>query len=107
MKEGTLTSVAWGLFVILIGGLWIAAEMTRLDMGAYFALGVGLILVGLNLGRRSIGTKISKFGLGLGIVALLVGISGIGGLRLSLIPTIIIVIGIFIVAEAIARRSSG
>lgn len=99
--------MAWGLFVILIGGLWITAEMTTLDMGAYFALGVGLILVALNLGRRSIGAKISKFGLGLGIVALLVGISGIGGLGLSLIPTIIIVIGIFIVAEAIAKRSSG
>ena len=107
MKEGTLTSLVWGLFIILIGSLWIVAELTRLDMGSYFALGVGLILIGLNLARRSIGTKISKFSLGLGIVALLVGLSAVGGLKLPLVPTIVVVIGIFIVAEAIAKKESG
>jgi hypothetical protein len=45
----------------------------------------------------------SKFSLGLGIVALLVGFSGVGGLMLPLIPTIIVVIGLFIVAEAVAK----
>jgi len=107
LKEGTLTSLVWGLFIILIGSLWIVAELTRLDMGSYFALGVGLILIGLNLARRSIGTKISKFSLGLGIVALLVGLSAVGGLKLPLVPTIVVVIGIFIVAEAIAKKESG
>ena len=107
MKESTLTSLAWGIFIILIGSLWIVAESTRLDMGLYFALGVGLILIGLNLARRSIGTKISKFSLGLGIVALLVGLSAVGGLKLPLVPTIVVVIGIFIVAEAIAKKESG
>lgn len=107
MKESTLTSLAWGIFIILIGGLWIVTELTRLDMGSYFALGVGLILIGLNLARRSIGTKISKFSLGLGIVALLVGLSAVGGLKLPLVPTIVVVIGIFIVAEAIAKKESG
>ncbi|MCX6660512.1 MAG: hypothetical protein NTX81_09110 [Candidatus Bathyarchaeota archaeon] len=107
MKEGTLTSLVWGLFIILIGSLWIVAELTRLDMGSYFALGVGLILIGLNLARRSIGTKISKFSLGLGIVALLVGLSAVGGLKLPLVPTIVVVIGIFIVAEATAKKESG
>jgi len=107
LKESTLTSLVWGIFIILIGGLWIVAESTRLDMGSYFALGVGLILIGLNLARRSIGTKISKFSLGLGIVALLVGLSAVGGLKLSLVPTIVVVIGIFIVAEAISKKESG
>jgi len=107
LKEGTLTSLVWGLFIILIGSLWIVAELTRLDMGSYFALGVGLILIGLNLARRSIGTKISKFSLGLGIVALLVGLSAVGGLKLPLVPTIVVVIGIFIVAEATAKKESG
>ncbi len=107
MKETTLTSVAWGIFVILIGGLWIAAEMTKIDVTAYFALGVGLILIGLNLARRSIGARMSKFSLGLGIIGLIVGLSGVGGFKLPLIPTIIIVIGLFIVAEAVARRESG
>ena len=106
MKESTLTSLAWGIFIILIGGLWIVTELTLLDIGSYFALGVGLILIGLNLARRSIGTKISKFSLGLGIVALLVGLSAVGGLKLPLVPTIVVVIGIFIVAEAISKKES-
>jgi hypothetical protein len=103
MREGTLTSVAWGLFIILIGGLWIVADITKLNVSSYFALGVGLILIGLNLARPRIGVKMSKFSLGLGIVALLVGFSGVGGLMLPLIPTIIVVIGLFIVAEAVAK----
>lgn len=107
MKESTLTSIAWGIFIILIGGLWIAAETTKIDVGAYFAIGVGLILVGLNLARRNIGARMSKFSLGLGIIGLLVGLSGVAGLKLPLIPTIIIVIGLFIVAEAVAKRGSG
>ncbi len=107
MKESTLTSVTWGIFILFIGCLWIVAESTRLDMGSYFALGVGLILIGLNLARRNIGTKISKFSLGLGVLALLIGLSTLGGLKLPLVPTIIVIIGIFIVAEAIAKRESG
>jgi hypothetical protein len=106
VKESTLTSIAWGIFIILIGGLWIAAETTKIDVGAYFALGVGLILVGLNLTRRKIGARMSKFSLGLGIIGLIVSLSGVAGLKLPLIPTIIIVIGLFIVAEAVARRGS-
>ena len=107
MKESMLTSVAWGMFIIFIGSLWIVAELTGLDMGSYFALGVGLILIGLNLARRSIGTKISKFSLGLGVLALLIGFSALGGLSLPLVPTIVAIIGIFIVAEAIAKKESG
>ena len=42
LKESTLTTVAWGIFILFIGCLWIVAESTRLDMGSYFALGVGL-----------------------------------------------------------------
>ena len=107
LKESTLTSAAWGIFIIFIGSIWIVTELTRFDMGSYFALGVGLILIGLNLARRSIGTKISKFSLGLGVLALLLGLSALGGLKLPLVPTIVVIIGIFIVAEAIAKKESG
>jgi uncharacterized membrane protein len=104
MREGTLTTLAWGFFIILIGALWIVADVTKLNVSSYFALGVGLILICLNLARRNIGTGMSRFSLGLGIVALLVGFSGVGGLMLPLIPTIVVVIGLFIVAEAVAKK---
>jgi len=45
-----------------------------------------------------------KFSLGIGILALLIGIARYAGFKVDLIPLIIILIGLFIVAEAIARR---
>jgi len=46
----------------------------------------------------------SKFSLGLGILALLIGLARYYGMKVDIVPLIIILIGIFIVAEAIARK---
>jgi hypothetical protein len=100
----TLTTVAWGLFFILLGGAWIYGETYHIDTGTIIALGVGLILIGLNLARSSMGVKMSKFSLGIGILALLIGLARYYGMKLDIFPLIIILIGLFVIAEAIARR---
>lgn len=100
----TLTTVAWGLFFILVGGAWFYGETYSVDMGAVIAIGVGLILVGLNMARNSIGVKMSRFSLGIGILALLLGLARYFGMKLDLLPLIIILIGLFILAEAIPRK---
>ena len=100
----TLTTVAWGLFFILVGGAWFYGETYGVDMGAVIAIGVGLILVGLNMARNSIGVKMSRFSLGIGILALLLGLARYFGMKLDLLPLIIILIGLFILAEAIPRK---
>ena len=100
----TLTTLAWGLFFILVGGAWIYGETYHIDTGTIIAIGVGLILVGLNLARSSIGVRMSKFSLALGILALLIGLARYSGLKVDIVPLIIILIGLFIVAEAIARK---
>ena len=100
----TLTTVAWGLFFILVGGAWLYGETYRVDMGTIIAIGVGLVLVGLNLARSSIGVKMSKFSLGIGVLALLIGLARYYGMKLDILPLIIILIGLFIIAEAIAGR---
>ena len=102
----TLTTLAWGLFFILVGGAWIYGETYHVDTGTIIAIGVGLILIGLNLARSSIGVSMSKFSLGLGILALLIGFARYFGLKLDIVPLIIILIGLFIVAEAIARKKT-
>ena len=99
-----LTTLAWGLFFILVGGAWIYGETFRIDMGTVIALGVGLILIGLNLARSSIGVNMSKFSLGIGILALLIGLARYFVVKVDIIPLIIILIGLFVIAEAIARR---
>jgi len=100
----TLTTVAWGLFFILVGGAWIYGETYHIDTGTVIAIGVGLILIGLNLARSSIGVMMSRFSLGIGILALLIGLARYFGMKLDILPLIIILIGLFIIAEAFARR---
>ena len=99
----TLDSLAWGLFIILIGVGWYIGATYEIDTGSYIAVGVGLILIGLNLARNQMRIKISKFSLFVGIVALAIGIAGVLGYALDLFLTVIILIGLFIIGEAIEK----
>ena len=98
-----LDGLAWGLFIILIGVGWWVGEYYQIDTGPYIALGVGLILLGLNATRAGTGIKISKFSLFIGLVALAIGGAGIIGYSLNLFLTIVILIGLFIVGEALGK----
>ncbi len=64
-----LGTLAWGALFILWG---ITEMFTSLPKGIG-ALGIGLILVGLNLARLWTGQRVSDFSLTLGILALLLG----------------------------------
>jgi hypothetical protein len=99
----TLDSLSWGLFIILIGVGWYIGATYGIETGSYIALGVGLILLGLNLTRSQIGIKVSKFSLFVGLVALAIGVAGILGYALDLFLTVVILIGLFIVGEAVAK----
>jgi hypothetical protein len=102
-KNVALTSLAWGLFFILIGVSLVAAYY-NVNVVPYVAVGIGIILIGLNVSRKGLGMTLSKFGLFLGIVA--IGLGGAIFLGLSLMPwgyaMIIVLIGLFIIAEAAA-----
>jgi hypothetical protein len=69
---------------------------------SYVALGAGLILIGLNVARTSLGMHLNKFSLFIGIVALIFGGASVVGYGLPLLETIIVLIGLFIVAEAVS-----
>jgi hypothetical protein len=100
----TLTTAAWGLFFILVGGAWMYGQAYGVNTGWIIAIGVGLILIGLNIARRGIGVRMGQFSLGIGILALVIGLAQYAGLEVPLPPLIIILIGLFILAEAIVRR---
>ena len=98
-----LDAIAWGVFIVLLGVGWIASAYYQMDTGIYIALGVGLILIALNLSRRTMGITISKFSLFIGLLALALAGSGIAGFEMPFIPTVIVLVGLFIVAEAIQK----
>jgi hypothetical protein len=100
-RNVALTSLAWGLFFVLIGLSWIASEYYKISVVPYVALGAGIILIGLNLARTSLGMSLSKFSLFIGIVAFAFGGASVMGYALPLWQTIIVLIGLFIIAEAV------
>ena len=101
-KSVALTSLAWGVFFVWIGLSWIASEYYGVSMEAYVALGVGLILIGLNVARTWFGMRLSKFSLFIGIIALIFGGTALMGYALPLWQTILVLIGLFIIAEALS-----
>jgi len=98
-----LDAIAWGVFVVLLGAGWIASAFYQMDTGIYIALGVGVILIALNLARQGMGISISKFSLFIGLLALALSGSGIAGFALPFIPTVIVLVGLFIVAQAMQK----
>lgn len=97
-----LTTLAWGLFIVLIGLCWAINEYYAISMVPYVALGAGIILIGLNVARTGLGMRLSKFSLFIGIVAFAFGGAALIGYELPLFAMIIVLIGLFIIAEAAA-----
>ena len=89
-----LETVAWGAFLIMLGGfMFVPEEIIR---GGWWSIGVGLIFLGLNAGRYFNGLRMSGFTTFLGIVSVaggvldLVGLEGVNG------AVLIIVLGAYL-----------
>lgn len=105
INNKVLDGIAWGSFFILVGLVWMLSTITKIDTGAYVAFGVGLILIAINVTRISVGIRVSKFSLFIGIIALAIGAAGLIGYTLHLFATIIILIGLFVIAEGIQKAT--
>lgn len=100
-KSVALTSLAWGLFFVVIGVSWGLSSYYTVDVIPIVSLSVGIILIGINIARTSLGMSLSKFSLFIGIIALAFGGAALMGYSLPLWQTIIVLIGLFIIAEAV------
>jgi hypothetical protein len=96
-----LEAIAWGLFLIMIGGLWLMPE--AVPEGTWL-IGVGIIMLGLNLVRKMYGIKMSGFTIFLGIVALIIGIGAFVGADLPIFPILIILWGLSVVLEPFLKK---
>lgn len=100
-KSVALTSLAWGLFFVVIGVSWGLSSYYTVNVIPIVSLSVGIILIGINIARTSLGMSLSKFSLFIGIIALAFGGAALMGYSLPLWQTIIVLIGLFIIAEAV------
>jgi hypothetical protein len=84
-----LETMAWGCFLILLGGFMFVPE--EIVKGGWWSIGIGVIMLGLNVARYFNGLRMSGFTTFLGIISViggvldLVGIEGIDGAILLIV----------------------
>jgi hypothetical protein len=84
-----LETIAWGCFLVLLGGFMFVPE--EIIKGGWWSIGVGLIMLGLNAARYFNGLRMSGFTTFLGIISViggvldLVGVEGINGAVLLIV----------------------
>lgn len=104
--EQVWSGVGWGLFLILVGGLFLADKQKWLHQGSgwsYFAIGLGAILV-IGFLVRYFGTSVYRWsgvgGLSAGLALIFVGIAYLYGFG-DWWPLALIVIGIGYLVQGI------
>ena len=86
-----LETVGWALFLIMIGGIGLVPK--EQVNGGVWLVGVGLIMLGLNVARYINGIKTSSGTIVLGALALISGIGNLLGLDLPVFAILLILIG--------------
>ena len=97
-----LEAIGWGLFLIMIGGIWLVPD-EQVPQGTWL-IGAGLIMLGLNGVRYLNGIKMSGFTIVLGILALAAALGGLFGVKLPLFAVLLILIGASIILKPLIEK---
>ncbi len=92
-----LESSAWGLFLIMLGGFALVPANT-VPKGVW-SIGVGVIMLGLNLARYLYHIKMSGFTTFLGILSLLGGIAELVGFTSLNGALLLIILGAYLILK--------
>lgn len=87
-----LEAIGWGLFLIIIGMIWIAPAGLVPD--GTWLIAAGAIMLGVNVARYLNSIKMSGTSLILGALAIVFGVGGFAGIKLPLVPILLIVFGL-------------
>jgi hypothetical protein len=86
--ERKLGAAAWGLFFVWIGIVFVLSIQGSIAM-----LVVGVIMLGAQFIRRSLGLQVERFWIFLGVVFVAGGLWGFSQVNLPLFPILLIVAG--------------
>lgn len=92
-----LETIAWGLFLIMLGGFALVPR-NLVDSGLW-SIGVGVIMLGLNVARYAYGIKMSGFTTLLGILSLLGGIAELLGFVSLEGAFLLIILGAYLILK--------
>ena len=90
-----LEKIGWGLFLVMLGAIWLFPDSVVPE--GTFMFGVGVILLGLNFVKYSKGYRVNGFTVFLGVVALIAGLSSLLGRSVDIFPLILILWGVSII----------
>ena len=92
-----LETMAWGAFLIILGGKYfISSEAVE---SGWWPIAVGLIFLGLNAARYFTGLRMSGFTLFLGVISVTGGVLGLAGVKGVDGPVLLIVLGSFLILK--------
>ena len=94
--------MAWGAFLIMLGGFMFIPDDT-VDKG-WWSIGVGLIFLGLNAARYFNGLRMSGFTTFLGIISVIGGVLGLFGLDVDGAVLLIVLGGYLILKPYFDKR---
>ncbi len=96
--SGKLGAAGWGLFIIWIGISFLAS------LDAWIALlGIGVITLGIQLARKSVGLSLEGFWVVIGFLFVLGGVWSLLGTTVPLLPILLIVAGLALVISIFKR----
>lgn len=108
MQSGTLTNIFWGLFLIWFG---VVAAWLRGDFGStinhpVFAIGTGILLLGLNLMRSAMRMKLSILTIALGFLLTIANATVLlFNQTVPFLPELLIIAGLALVIGAFRTRN--
>lgn len=92
-----LETMAWGLFLIMLGGFMFVPD--EIIKGGWWSIGVGLIMLGLNTARYFNDLKMSGFTTFLGILSVIGGVLDLAGLDGADGAVLLIVLGGYLILK--------
>lgn len=92
-----LESIGWGFFLVMLGGSFLVPH--DIAPNGLWTIGVGLIMLGLNVARYYFGIRMSGFTTVLGILAIATGIAELLGFDLLGGALLLIILGIYVLLK--------
>jgi hypothetical protein len=97
-----METAAWGLFLIMLGGFMFVPD--NIVKGGMWSIGVGLILLGLNVARYFNSIRMSGFTTFLGIISIIGGALELAGMNGIDGAVFLIVLGSYLVLKPFFDR---
>jgi hypothetical protein len=97
-----LEIIAWGCFLIMLGGFWLVPQ-TVIARG-FWSIGVGVIMLGLNAARYMLKIRMSGFTTFLGVISLIGGVLQLVGLEEIEGAFLLIILGLALLGRPLFDR---